>query len=291
VTLAWVLNLDAEDELAAPGGATARATAERVRALAPRTGLVAPDDVLLDGARRADGLAARAWMPTPRAVATALAAGALLPPGPPIEVLRRVNHRAFAAALGPPLPGAIFASTLDEVAAAVAGDAPAGTWLLKRPFSFAGRGRLAAPAGPLTPDATAFVTTSLRRFGGLTVEPLVARTADYALHGHQDREGHAVFGEPTRQLCDERGAWRATERAPASDLTGAERSTLADAAARAAAALHRAGYFGPFGVDAFRWTDSAGRARFHPMCELNARYTMGWATGMGDRRPDREPSG
>jgi hypothetical protein len=45
------------------------------------------------------------------------------------------------------------------------------------------------------------------------------------------------------------------------------------------------GYFGPFGIDGFRWR-WAGRTGLRPRCEINARYTIGWAIGMGDRRPD-----
>src|SRR5262249_30398004 len=87
VTLAWLLNLDADDELADPRRATAPAVAERIRALAPRTGLVAPGDVLLDGKTRADGVAARAWMPTPRALAAIASAGATPPRAPSFDVL------------------------------------------------------------------------------------------------------------------------------------------------------------------------------------------------------------
>jgi hypothetical protein len=56
-----------------------------------------------------------------------------------------------------------------------------------------------------------------------------------------------------------------------------------------AQALLEAGYFGPFGIDAFRWVDRAGVERFNPRCEINARYSMGWAVGMGSRRPDLDP--
>ena len=45
------------------------------------------------------------------------------------------------------------------------------------------------------------------------------------------------------------------------------------------------------GQEAFRWEDGAGKASWNPRCEINARYSMGWATGMGDRRPDIEDRG
>jgi hypothetical protein len=45
---------------------------------------------------------------------------------------------------------------------------------------------------------------------------------------------------------------------------------------RVAAALLQAGYFGPFGIDAFRY-ELGGRTKLQPRCEINARYTMGFA--------------
>ena len=46
------------------------------------------------------------------------------------------------------------------------------------------------------------------------------------------------------------------------------------------------GYFGPFGIDGFRYRDTDGHLRFNPRSEINARYSMGWAVGMRDKRPD-----
>ena len=45
------------------------------------------------------------------------------------------------------------------------------------------------------------------------------------------------------------------------------------------AALREAGYFGPFGIDAFRWLDVNGARRWNPRGEINARYSMGFSIG------------
>ena len=60
---------------------------------------------------------------------------------------------------------------------------------------------------------------------------------------------------------------------------------------RAAEALRAAGYFGPFGIDAFTWEGDDGTVHLHRRSEINARYSMGWAIGMGDARPDLEEAG
>ena len=37
-----------------------------------------------------------------------------------------------------------------------------------------------------------------------------------------------------------------------------------------------AGYFGPFGIDGFRYRHEDGSERFNARCEINARLTMGY---------------
>jgi hypothetical protein len=58
---------------------------------------------------------------------------------------------------------------------------------------------------------------------------------------------------------------------------------LEEAVAAAGAALARAGYFGPFGIDAFRHRGREGEV-LNPLSEINARFTMDWLTGMGRPR-------
>jgi hypothetical protein len=284
---AWLLNLDAEIELANRDAHTpsARALArmnELKRVLAP---LFGPGDVILGGeeAPLEGEWLGRAWCPTPRARRRLLEAGATPVPAPDFAVLRRVNHRRFAAELGPMLPGARFVTTMDDLESTIRGATPTGHWLLKRPFGFAGRGRRRVAQGELERAAVDFVRASLRTGDGLQVEPWVRVVSDYALHGFIAQNGDVTFGEPTRQICDETGAWK--ETSVARDLSREEETLLGRAATRAADALKDAGYFGPFGIDAYRWHDGQ-TVRFQPLSEINARYSMGWAVGMGDRRVD-----
>ncbi len=294
---AWVLNLDAERELEGTGHTPTSRTAARIPELARRLlGLLGPDDVaLLDAAADADvrarlaqgPVAGRAWCPTPRALARLVRAGAAPVAAPSLAVLRRVNHRRFGASLAQSLPGARYVDTLDELLAVLAGPSPTGRWILKRPFGFAGRGRLRVgrSAGvALEPSARAWVLASFGRGDGLQAEPWVERAGDYAIHGFVAASGALVLGDPTAQECDDSGAWTATSRAV--DLDADERASLVASGRRAGAALASAGYFGPFGVDAFRFRGEAGALRFNAQSEINARYSMGWAVGMGARRPD-----
>jgi hypothetical protein len=286
---AWLLNFDADEELARPEGYQPRSeVVARFPQLVARIRDLVPDgDIVLDANTTvaAPGRRGRAFCPTPRAIAALRAAGAELPQAPSLHVLREVNDRAFSFRIGPQLPDAAFVHTLDELMRAVARASPTGTWRLKRAFAFAGRGRLDVAAGRLSDAARRWAEAALS-LGGVEVAPRCERVADFGLHGYLDRDGDASFGAATVQHIDASGAWCETLRASADALTPAERETLDRDGHVVAAALRAAGYFGPFGIDAFRWLDPSGALRFHPRCELNARYSMGWAVGMGPLRPD-----
>jgi hypothetical protein len=300
-TSAWFLNFDADEELASPAGYTPRrAVIERFAGLAEEVrGLLRPGDVVVPEAagsfRVGDSVVGRAFCPTPRALKALAKVGAIAMPAPPIEVLRAVNHRSFSAKLGQTLPGARFVRSIEELEEVIAGPSPTGKFLAKRPFGFAGRGRRVVQAiregrRALAEDpARSFLEASLRAGEGLQVEPLVERAGDFGQHGFVARSGKVSFGAVTRQICDATGAWRGSERA--GDLGEEELRALEAEAEIAALALRAAGYFGPFGIDAFRWIDEHGRARWNPRCEINARYSMGWPVGMGELRPDLEEEG
>jgi hypothetical protein len=74
-------------------------------------------------------------------------------------------------------------------------------------------------------------------------------------------------------LADARGGFLGIDRSPP-PLSPAEHARLAEVAAAVSAALVRAGYAGPFGIDAFVHAQD-GERRLHPLCEINARHTFG----------------
>jgi len=241
------------------------------------------------------GCSGIAWCPTPRAIETLVKAGARPPSAPPVTVLRAVNDRRFSiASLLPDAPyRPVFLS--GEAAARRAFDAPSptGRYLLRQPLGFAGRGRLVTTG--FNDRVARFVARSIARFGGVSIEPLYDRTLDASIHGFLSESGDAVIGAPVITEVSNGGVFqgvrRAAETAEASfgelgqALTANESRALRAEAERVASLLHGAGYFGPFGLDGFRYV-FGGVTFFAPRCEINARYTMGWATGMGDVRPD-----
>jgi hypothetical protein len=288
--LAWVLNLDADLELGAgdsyrTSGSVRTAMRPHVARLAKS--LLGPEDILVDDLSPpaiARGWAGRSFCPTPGAVALLRRAGADPEPHPPVEVLRRVNSRAFASSLGPTMPGAAFVTASSAARAVLDGEPSVGSaWRVKHAFGMAGRNqRVIVPASAREPDL-AFVRAGLAR-GGVQVEPHVAIENEYAIHGSVAADGALRVGRLVRQRCDPRGAWVSTERASGSDALGDIPERLAEEARRVGHALASAGFFGPFGIDAYTYRDRKGRLRFQPRSEINARYSMGFAVGFGEPR-------
>ena len=274
----WILNLMAEEELREPSFRPSKPQLERLAAWRGRLSSLVGDDRVLAEGDRAPAHRGFAWCPTPTALAALEAAGAEVPEAPPREVLRRVNHRAFCAELGQLLDGAAFCTTRRAVDERLAEPTGSGHWLLKRPLSAYGAGRRRLRAGVADDDASAWIDASLRTRGGLQVEPWVEIELDVALHGFADRAGKVQLGRPVENRCDRHGAWLRAQIDPALDEH--EREALLTEGRRVGEALVEAGYFGPFGVDAYRHRDG-----FVARGEINARYSMGWAVGMPDR-PD-----
>lgn len=276
---AWVLNLDAELELAR----LAHDYVPRAKLLQQLAfygqgsrALLGPDDVQIEpgtGLKHGD-FVGRAWCPTPLALARFAAAGIRPEPHPEAAVLRRVNHRLFAHEAGGGLPEQRYfteRAPLEELLRRA--ERP---WLLKRPLSFAGRGQMRF-YGPISDKQWSWLDVSLAR-DGLIVEPLVTPTLEVSVHGFVWRSGRYELGRVCVQQVTDRGVFRGVRLAGAGELVQTECQSLLERAEVVAHLLHEAGYFGPFGIDAYRYQTAHARG-FCALSEINARYTMGFAVG------------
>jgi hypothetical protein len=292
---AWVLNLDADLELAVTHGYTPKRTV--LEAMKPYVALLAgsllePEDRLLDedfaalpAGERATYVG-RAFSPTPRAIALLRGAGVEPEAHPTVDVLRRVNSRAFSASLGQTLPGASFVTDLESARAVLAQSPPVGSaWRVKRNFGMTGRGQRVLRRAPDDADL-AFLRAGLTE-GGVQIEPELSIAAEYGIHGMIGATGEASLGVVVRQRCDARGAWIVTERLTSPTQHDLETvAAIESEARRTALALANAGYFGPFGVDSYVYRSENGNLDIQLRSEINARYSMGYAVGFLGRESD-----
>ncbi len=276
---AWVLNLDADVELGTRGPYTPSRAVERAMELHAATlasTLLGPDDVLI-GKGDARSLPGRAFCPTRRALALLETAGAIPEPHPDHEVLRRVNGRGFAASLGPTI-GGVFVESLDRALDMLSRPpAIASCWRVKRAFGMAGRGQRVVTPGALDDADRTFLRSAIA--DGVQIEPQLAIEQEFALHGRLAADATLRVGRVVEQSCDARGQWLGTrlvevEAAVAERLDGELR--------RVGEALSASGYFGPFGIDAFRYRTPDGELALQPRSEINARYSMGFGVGFSD---------
>lgn len=279
--IAWLLNLDADLELQDP--ATYRGLAlkpERIRELQSRMlDLVAPEDVILDVGTIHESpqqdVTVLAFCPTPTALERIAALGLVPPDAPAFSVLRAVNDRRFCAQLGHGLPGAAFVDDIHTLEQHLLTPSPTDSHVIKRAFSFAGREQRRVHHGELDASTRGFCERSFTRNEGVQVEPWVERLADSSKHGYLLRDAGVLIGEAREQQIDPMGRFQ--QMAPGhAAITEAEDATLTAEVEKVGAALHRAGYFGPFGLDAFRYRLPDGTVGFNPRCEINARFTMGY---------------
>jgi hypothetical protein len=196
--------------------------------------------------------------------------------------LRAVNHRRFAARLSAGIPGACFADDASTALAHIESRTPPAGWLLKRPFGFSGRARKRLRS-PLTAAERRWITASMAGFGGgLQIEPFVQVCAEYALHGFIEPSGPTLRGAVIGQECAADGAWL---RHGAAAADPAHINALHRSFEVVVTALREVGYFGPFCIDALVYRDGEGRVQLQPLGEINARFTMGYFTGMASQLP------
>jgi hypothetical protein len=148
-------------------------------------------------------------------------------------------------------------------------------YVIKRAFSFAGREQRRVHDGNLDASTRGFCVRSFDNNEGVQVEPWVERLIDCAKHGYLTHDGTLLVGKARTQQVDAMGRFQRMLEGE-STLHLDEEAQLETEVRRTATALHDAGYFGPLGIDAFRYRLPTGEVAFNPRCEINGRFTMGY---------------
>jgi len=151
------------------------------------------------------------------------------------------------------------------------------SWVLKAPLSASGRARYIERNGPALTDPKARRTVErlFDQHGPLLFEPWMDRTEDFGVS--------ALLGPELKivgihgQKVDTKGQFAGIDLKP--DLSRQDRDRLQETTEAVADHLRKAGYVGPFGIDAWRYRTEGGIV-LNPLGEINARMTFGlvaWA--------------
>jgi hypothetical protein len=189
---------------------------------------------------------------------------------------RRTTHLLLAREMNVSLPGARVVRSIGEVEKALARDSGQ-RWIAKAPFSAAGRDR-AILSTPLGDEDGRRVGRLLRLHSELVLEPWVTRHADVGLIGVCATDGPVVLSLHLQTL-DSRGRCHeillALDRGVPPGIDDRVASQMTRVARRIGERMHGEGYRGPFGIDGFLHGRDPDRAELHPLCEINARMTLG----------------
>jgi hypothetical protein len=229
------------------------------------------------------------WGWTSGAVAAGEQVGAIVRPVP-LKVVARVNSKLWSHALeielGLKLAGAASASTFEELEEAVARGCPQANekWVIKSEFGFAARERVLG-RGPVMEEPQAkWSRRRLAKGETLIFQPWLEVIREYGVVLEIARDG--TFEIQGISDLQTNGAGTGTGyilgRPPAPDRA----RELERIASIVSERLFKEGYYGPVGIDAL---EHAGG--FHPLLEINARYTMGFVAVAVERslKPD-EPT-
>jgi hypothetical protein len=209
---------------------------------------------------------------------------------PDMQVVRTVNSKQFSFENSLSLPTSCLLwnekEALDWVGLA------AGPVVLKSCFGVSGKGHLLLPVEKKNDATRICLFLKQQQNLGLPViaEPWVERLLDFSTQWEigQNQEIHYVGAT----LCqnDQRGSYRATLVGDEQHLFGRFLPDLFEHQRAARLVLQKMaalGYFGNVGIDAFIYKEQ-GRDKLHPIVEINARKTMGWAALMLQRKIKKE---
>jgi hypothetical protein len=196
---------------------------------------------------------------------------------PPLDIVRRVNGRRFAAELerelfeGDEILG-VF-DTPDEIEACIASRPPDEEWLLKSEHGNAGLGNRRLRSPSLSQPDREIMRRLLAEDACVLVEKWRNRVLDIATAFELDRDGIVKDLCAYEVVNTADGAYIGSIFDRASEIVRPWLPAVTDAAQKVAWRLAREGYFGPVCLDHFVWSDGGDR-RLRPLSDLNARLQV-----------------
>jgi hypothetical protein len=196
---------------------------------------------------------------------------------PPLEVVRRVNGRRFAASVERELFNDGVSGVLDSVEAVeewVAGHPTTENgWIVKSEHGNSGLGNRRLPTPELSETDRGVIQRLLSEDQSVLIEPFRTRVLDLASVFEVDTAGRALGLRFHEVVNTADGAFIGSFYEPDSPTLASWREDMARVVDLVAKRLAEAGYFGPVCLDSFIF-DDGGRQRLRPVVDINARLHM-----------------
>lgn len=195
------------------------------------------------------------------------------------KLVKQVNSKRFSFECSPKLPHAVLLEN----------EAQARDWLrscegnkvLKSCYGVSGKGHLIIdrPQFPLD-QIFAFLKTEWEKGLPVIAEPWVQRVFDFSTQWLIEKSGEIRYLGSTLCENDKRGHYLSNTVGEESILFGDRLPFLKEHRQVVASILSKIAelrYFGNIGIDAMVYTQADLSLHLHPIVEINARKTMGWA--------------
>ncbi len=228
------------------------------------------------------------WGWTRSAAAAGEQSGATIRSHPSFETVARVNSKLWSHALevelGWAMPGASAVSSLAGLRETVARVCRAADdkWVVKSPHGFAARERVLGRGPVLDAPQAKWCERHLARGEPLIFQPWLEVIREYGITLEISARGSCDMRGISDLQTNGAGTGRGYLLGRRPTLT--RLTALEHIAAKVGARLYKEGYYGPVGIDALEHTRG-----FHPLLEINARYTMGFVALAVEKR--RAPAG
>lgn len=194
---------------------------------------------------------------------------------PSLELIAKINSKLFSFELekewGIAMPKAAIASCFEELEEVIARACPHSEdkWVIKSPMGVAARERILGRGSSLTSAARIWLERKFQLGESLIFQPWLEVIREYGVNFYILPDGKVeMVGISDLQT---NGAGTGKGYLFGRKIDPIRLTNLEDIAEKVAKRLFTEGYTGPVGVDALEHKEG-----FHPLLEINARYTMGF---------------
>ena len=202
-------------------------------------------------------------------------------PIPDWQLVKQINSKRFSFENSPQLPGSALLRQETQTKEWL--QSCKGKKVLKTCFGLSGKGHLFVEDGsPSWDRISSFLQKEWNRGLPVIGEPWMRRVLDFSTQWQIESNTQVHYLGATLCHNDERGQYRATSAGEEDALFGAHIPFLVQhrhIAETLLCTIAQLGFFGNVGIDAMVYTlpQSPEALQLHPIVEINARKTMGWA--------------